>query len=278
MLVVYDLHKDEPPASRSPQGQRRPESVRAIDPTELVKRLDSQLHRPDSGPEGRLATPLLQHLIGSWSELSERSSYRNKHDTSLELCLGLMATHYYLGNRQDFYTQMRGRMDINSDNDDGRADSKRPERFVVHCVDISPGGYGVTWTGAVPAQARVGELVGVRESGQMDWNLGVIRWVRPVPGGGLQLGLEILAATAQPCGTRVMKNTDESSDYLRTLIVPALKARNRPATLITPTMGFQAGARVIIMRQGKEEKARLTRLYGAAHSFRQFEFELDPAL
>jgi len=129
----------------------------------------------------------------------------------------------------------------------------------------------------VPGQARVGELVGVREPGQLDWNLGVIRWVKPAPGGSLHLGLEVLAPTAQPCGTRVLKNTDEASDYLRALIVPALKALHRPATLITPPMGFHAGSHIIIMRQGKEEKARLTRLHSAAHSFRQYEFELVEA-
>jgi hypothetical protein len=276
VLVVYDLCTDEPPASRAPHGGRPPETVRAIDPTELVARLDALLRKPE-GPDGKLLTPLLQHLIGSWSELSERSAYRKKHETSIELCLGLMAAHYYLGNRQDFYTQMRGRTDINNDYEEERPDSKRPERFVVHCVDISPGGYGVTWTGVVPAQVRVGELVGLRESGQMDWNLGVIRWVRPVPGGSLQLGLEVLASTAIPCGTRVMKNTDEASDYLRALIVPELKARKRPETLITPPMGFHAGSRVLIMRQGKEERAKLTRLHSAAHSFRQYEFETDEA-
>ena len=72
-----------------------------------------------------------------------------------------------------------------------------------------------------------------------------------------------------------MKNTYEASDYLRALIVPELKARKRPETLITPPMGFHAGSRVLIMRQGKEEKARLTRLHSAAHSFRQYEFETD---
>jgi hypothetical protein len=68
---------------------------------------------------------------------------------------------------------------------------------------------------------------------------------------------------------------EEASDYLRTLIVPGLKALNRPATLITPNVSFQPGNRISIMRNGKEEKARLVKLYSAAHSFRQFEFQID---
>jgi hypothetical protein len=279
---VYDLCMDESPANRSARGDRAPETVRTIDSLALLHRLQGlagqQPHPKDTG-EASLHATLADHLMQSWtSMLSERSSARNKHETSLELCIGLMATHYHLGNQQDFHSQMRGRFELVSimENAVPQAGGNHHKSFTAYTSDISAGGYGISWDGEVPVLLKVGELVGVREPDHEEWSIGVIRWVRQVPGRGAQMGLEVLAPRATPCGTRMVKSwEEEASDYLRTLIVPGLKALNRPATLITPNVSFQPGNRISIMRNGKEEKARLVKLYSAAHSFRQFEFQID---
>lgn len=278
-LFVYDLCKDESPANRAARGDRDPETVRAIDSFTLVLRLggftEQQPHPRDRG-EAALSGILAQHLIQSWSRLSERGSSRKKHETTLEICIGLMATHYHLGDRQDFHTQLRGRVDLSQLDDTLRpGQQQQHESFTARTSDVSAGGYGINWEGELPVLLKVGELVGVREPGQ-EWSIGVVRWVRQVPGMGAQMGLEVLAPTAQPCGTRIERSWDEhAQDFMRTLIVPGLKALNRPATLITPNVSFQPGSRITIMRNGKEAKARLVKLFSTAHSFRQFEFQID---
>lgn len=148
-------------------------------------------------------------------------------------------------------------------------------RYDVHgcqIVNISPGGYCIEWSGEVPSGVRAGEVIGLREETQAAWSIGVIRWVKQLPGHGAQLGIEILAPKAKPCGARVIKKTGESSEYMRTLMLPELKSIGRPATLITPALTFRAGYKVGLNIDGEEVKLHLSRQVSATPSFCQFEF------
>lgn len=148
-------------------------------------------------------------------------------------------------------------------------------RYDVHScqiVNISPGGYCIEWAGEVPAGVRAGEILGLREETQASWSIGVIRWVKQLPGHGAQLGIEVLAPKAKPCGARVIKKTGESSEYMRTLMLPELKSIGRPATLITPALTFRAGYKVGLNIDGEEVKIHLSRQVSATPSFCQFEF------
>ncbi|MDP2227859.1 MAG: hypothetical protein Q8J78_10345 [Moraxellaceae bacterium] len=166
----------------------------------------------------------------------------------------------------------RGEYNLNfQDKNDG------PSRYDTHkcqIVNISPGGYCIEWAGEVPASVKAGEILGLREDGQEIWSIGVIRWVKQLPGHGAQLGIEVLAPKARPCGARVIKKTGEATEYMRTLLLPELKAINRPATLITPALTFRSGYKVVLNLDGEEVKAHLAQQVSATQSFCQFEFTL----
>ncbi len=121
---------------------------------------------------------------------------------------------------------------------------------------------------------KAGEILALREDGQGNWSIGVIRWVKQLPGHGAQLGVEVLAPKARPCGARVIKKTGEASEYMRTLLLPELKAINRPATLITPALTFRSGYKLVLNLDGEEIKAQLGIQVSATPSFSQFEFTL----
>jgi hypothetical protein len=337
-LFVFDLLRDAPPTYRSLGRAGEAGEFRAIDPQELVSRLqsllqDPQLGHPKARGEASLTGPLVQHLIQSWSELTERSFQRISHDGQLEICLGLTATHYFLAGGVDFESlrqggrekflvaneenpfnrpsyqrnkeDERGQVDVwssafgtapnrtasgdfqfqfNDQRDEVRAAAAAPvapeptrdayDRFHCQIVNISPGGYCIEWLGTVPGTVKAGELLGLRESGHHDWSLGVIRWVRQIPGHGAQLGLEVLAPKATPCGARVIKKTGDSTEFMRTLLLPELKALGRPATLITPNLTFRAGYKIVLVLGQEEEKAQLMTLISTTQSFSQFEFQL----
>ncbi|MEC7119182.1 MAG: hypothetical protein VXW65_04665, partial [Pseudomonadota bacterium] len=139
-------------------------------------------------------------------------------------------------------------------------------------VNISPGGYGVRWMGQTPSVLRTGELVSVREQADKSWHIGLIRWVKQKPMEGAEFGVEILSPRGKSCGTRVIRKDGEPTEYLRALLLPEMKNLNRPATIITPTLAFKVGYRVMI-RVGRDEvKAQLTRELMVTQSFSQFEF------
>ncbi|WP_271409476.1 molecular chaperone [Pseudomonas sp. Q1-7] len=144
--------------------------------------------------------------------------------------------------------------------------------FNVAVVNHSPGGYCLSWPKEVPSQLQAGELLGVQDAPGQDWSIAVVRWIRQVRGGGTQMGIELVAPQAQSCGVLLMRKGEQNSHYLRALLLPAIGAISRPATLITPRLPFQEGNKVQINLHGEEHRAVLTRRLTSTGSFNQFEY------
>ncbi|EIK54396.1 molecular chaperone [Stutzerimonas stutzeri TS44] len=145
--------------------------------------------------------------------------------------------------------------------------------FEVRLVNHSPGGYCLAWPAEVPAQLQTGELLGLRDAGN-GWSVAVVRWVRQVRGGGTQMGVELIAPQAQPCGLRLLRKTELGSEYLRALLLPAIPAIGQAATLIAPRLPFQQGHKVLINQQGNEQRVLLQRRQSQAGNYNQFEYQL----
>ncbi len=154
--------------------------------------------------------------------------------------------------------------------DSGAADSY--PTYVLPLVNHSPGGYCLSWPKEVPSQLQAGELLGIQASPAQGWSLAVVRWIRQVRGGGTQMGIELISPHAQACGLQLVRKAEQSSQYLRALLLPAISAISRPATLITPRLPFQEGNKVTININGQEKRAHLTRRQTSSPSFSQFEY------
>lgn len=152
------------------------------------------------------------------------------------------------------------------------ADASYPT-FEVQLVDHSPGGYCLSWPGEVPAQLQAGELLGLQDSTSQAWSVAVVRWIRQVRGHGPQMGVELIAPHAQPCGLRLLRKTEQGSEYLRALLLPEISVISRPAALIVPRLPFQEGQKVQINQNGDEERALLCRRQSGTSSYNQFEFQ-----
>ncbi|MDH4563326.1 molecular chaperone [Pseudomonas sp. BN411] len=146
--------------------------------------------------------------------------------------------------------------------------------FNVAVVNHSPGGYCLSWPKEVPSQLQAGELLGVQDAPGQGWSIAVVRWIRQVRGGGTQMGIELVAPQAQSCGVLLMRKGEQNSHYLRALLLPAIGAISRPATLITPRLPFQEGNKVQINLHGDEHRAVLTRRLTNTGSFNQFEYRV----
>lgn len=144
--------------------------------------------------------------------------------------------------------------------------------FILPIVNHSPGGYCLSWPKEVPSQLQAGELLGVQDIPEQGWSLAVVRWIRQVRGGGTQMGIELIAPHARPCGLQLLRKTEQHSQYLRTLLLPAISAISQPATLITPRLPFQEGNKVMINLNGSERRAVLGRRQSSTGSFSQFEY------
>ncbi|MCY1407823.1 hypothetical protein D9M71_231330 [compost metagenome] len=255
---------------------------------------------------------LLQHLAAAWGDIAERSFQRIPGHGQLSLCIGMSALHYYLSGRQSFADLLKlqdhgptfrvGSKDVWGEAFDSEktkdwnsslpmevieytpltpTEGKMPHSegssedyplFSLPIVNHSPGGYCLTWAKEIPSQLQAGELLGVQDAPDQGWSIAVVRWIRQVRSGGTQIGIELIAPIAEPCGLKLLRKAEQSSQYLRALLLPEIAVISRPATLITPRLPFQEGNRVQINLHGDERRATLLRKLTSTGSFSQFEY------
>ncbi|MFO1388739.1 hypothetical protein [Cellvibrio sp.] len=149
--------------------------------------------------------------------------------------------------------------------------------YHVPLIDSSPGGYCIEWRDEIPSQVKAGELLGLRDPQRNRWSLGVVRWANQTKG-ATQLGIQILSAQATPVGLAIIHKTGDSSEYLRALEIPALKAINQPATLITNAVSFREYTKARLFRKGDKDlrgdqtNIQLTRRLFGTGAFSQFTY------
>ena len=135
---------------------------------------------------------------------------------------------------------------------DSESDRRKPKSHHALLVNTSPGGYCVAWESNVPSSLQAGEILGVREQSNHPWSVAVVRWIRQVRNRYTQVGIELLAPRAAPCGIRLIQKIGNSSEYLRGLLLPEISVINQAATLITPRLPFQSGSRILLLHDGRE--------------------------
>lgn len=251
---------------------------------------------------------LLQHLCTAWSAPAERAFNRIPGSGSLSACVGIRALHYHLAGRRsfadclqlpehevsvDFQRRLREQdpwsraFDADRhgealhkpreriDYRQGETPPAEREEYPLHqlpVVNHSPGGYCLAWDASPPEQLQTGDLIGLQHPGERGWNIALIRWIRQPHGSGLQLGIELLAPRAQPCGLRLLQRSDQHAHYLRGLLLGAIPTLGRPALLIAPHLPFQQGQKVQLNLDGREQTILLTHRHALSGNFNQFEY------
>lgn len=142
-------------------------------------------------------------------------------------------------------------------------------------INHSPGGYCLGWPKEVPEQLQAGEMVGIRDANDQAWSIAVVRWIRQVRNGAMQMGIELIAPYAQPCGLQLIREKEEHGHYLRGLLLPEISAIDLPPTMIAPRLPFQEGQKVVINTNGQERRADLDRRVTSTHSFNQFAYHQE---
>lgn len=154
-------------------------------------------------------------------------------------------------------------------------DKNRPKSHQSLLINTSPGGYCVAWESNVPPSLQAGEVLGVREQRTHPWSVAVVRWIRQIKNQGTQVGIELLAPSASPCGVRLIQKIGNNSQYLRGLLLPEISVVNQSATLITPRLPFQSGSRISLLHDGREDQGQLSRKVSSTGSISQFELKLQ---
>lgn len=254
---------------------------------------------------------LLRHLAAAWGEIAERTFQRSPAQGTRTVSIGMSAVHYFCAGKRAFADLLKAkiqakpsyqeqeRIDVwakaidaqndvwnsarleyeeiqfSSPNQPASTAESNPDSYPsysLNLVNVSPSGYCLAWPEEVPSQLQSGELLGIQESDSEGYAIAVVRWIRQIRGGGTHMGVELIAPRAYPCGLKLLRNGDSDSVYLRALMLPAIDAISRPATLITPRLPFQESSKVMINQDGEQSRAVLGQRLASTASFSHFQF------
>ena len=101
-LFIIDSSEDQPPAYRDQHTTALSSSCLSLNTDKLVEHLKTQREQADSNQlainsgEERISLDLLNHLIEAWGSHSKRMYMRLQAQDTLEICVGLSATHHYV--------------------------------------------------------------------------------------------------------------------------------------------------------------------------------------
>lgn len=164
-------------------------------------------------------------------------------------------------------------------------------------VDVSPGGFRLRWEGGTSSPAAVGELVALRqelpaaESGgegkdaplQERWSLGVIRRVRMIDDSRFDAGVEVLGRHPSPAVVRrepanPHRKRDRKSEPVEpALVLPAVRSREIPATVLVPAHLFREGEVLELDVHDRMLRIRLGPARESSSAFTRFEVTAAPA-
>lgn len=305
-LFAVSPAMDGPPRYKTLFEEGQLAELLGLDTTALAHSIKEYLALPaEQRPLARLAIPagfstdVLQHVAAAWGNVAERIFQRTPGHGNLTVCIGMSAMHYYLGGERSFGEQLGlpgsstsaqfsalGKHGVwgpvvevpaleEIEYQPDRAKTPAPREFPTYSLQIvnhSPGGYCLAWQRDVPSQLQAGELVGIQDSPSQGWSVAVVRWIRQVRDGGTQMGIELIAPHAQPCGLQLIRGDEPQSEYLRGLVLPEIRAIDIPATLLAPRLPFQEGQKVVLNTNGEEHRASLLKRLATTGSFNQFEY------
>lgn len=165
----------------------------------------------------------IQNVLGATS--IERRYQRYQHSAQLEMSLGLDAAHFQLSYPQQQSTHLDTQptapficnlylvshdpsIEINPS-----LSLKRSKElkliYTAQVLDMSSHGYRIQWESALPQNLHSSELIILREKNDINWKVGVIRWMKKSYQNNFAIGLEVLSDHVFPCNVRLPQQSTE---------------------------------------------------------------------
>ncbi len=294
-----NLSRDEPPRYKERASADEPGYRLELDFSRLVTALARQKDSDPKNGDGliiprNMPMDLINHLINTWAETTDRQQHRRKIKSAIDVCVGLTECHYFLAGEQDFgsflgqarkanpegwpvpssYASLNGFTLAERAASTGQGADYKPTRVTVQ--NISAGGYCLYWQDNMPHNATAGQLLGIREVGKQEWNLGVVRWIRQLRGAS-QMGIQVLALDAKPVATSVRYPRGGYSDFMRGLQLAPYEAGQTASTLITAAAPFQEFSKVQLKSGSQTLSLNLDQCILSTNAIRQFDFHIVDA-
>ena len=145
-------------------------------------------------------------------------------------------------------------------------------------INESAGGYCILGSieyHADTPKVQIGELIGIHDQSKgknANVDIGVIRRLKNVDN-TLELGIQKLAPCAHAVSTSKFNISKSTQKFIRSLVLPEVKALQQPITLVTHDM-HKVGDNLIIAKKGYRYRIKLSKLLESTGVYSRFEFDV----
>ncbi len=201
---------------------------------------------------------LLRKLHETWAEPPTRHLVRRCHSYPVRMCIGLAAL-------ARLFDSQRG--------DD--AELATQSEWTV--LNESPSGFALVHATGDIGGIQTGEAVAIRAADDKPWDICIVCWVRNEPPDTVEIGLQILASSAQTVRL-AFRHTPAPQPTVTALRVPALRALRAHDAILAPS-GTAISQRFVMVAEDERThvaQGRVVNLDLRTACVDLFQFQDDP--
>ena len=229
---------------------------------------------------------MLQRMMRSWGQLPRRQYSRLQRSGPAFVCTGIPALHFFASGQRPFVPPAAARAETNDDRvilpahieEEITREVRSDEDFIAldkpvvgpvplaerettvtfgeafrvdrwQVKDTAPKGLQLVRFGSSHTYVRVGDVIGIQQMDEIGrWNAGVVRWMKSPETNSLEMGIELLSSGVRPVAVAPVRGAG-TSDYQPALLLPAIEALKRPATLLLPRGVFAPGINLLLAEE-----------------------------
>jgi hypothetical protein len=268
--------------------------LRVLDALELLGSIQFFIQRLQKGDSARtlslgfecldsVCLDMLQRMMRAWGQSPRRQYSRIRRSGPAFVCAGIPALHFFASGQKAFVAPAAKTRSETSDDrvvlpahieEDIAREVKTDEDFIAldkpvagpmprreprevsvtsgeafrvdrwQIKDAAPKGLQLVRYGSSHTYVRVGDAIGIQQLDEIGrWSAGVVRWMKSPEANSLEI------APVRGTGT---------GDYQPALLLPAIEALKRPATLLLPRGVYAPGTNLLLAEEA--EAVRTVRL------------------
>jgi hypothetical protein len=210
---------------------------------------------------------LLTYLIKHWGIIPQRLFNRLKKNGELEIVTGITAIHHVL-NSKPLANILIVR---HADELEAQHQTVRASRWQI--LNISATGMSVRRHPTAEKNIRIGHVLGIKAKHEDVWSIGVVRWASCGTRDRLDMGVQLIAPSAQSAMLRLSGDSLEEA----VLLLPEIPAIKQVETIMAPIGTYEPALRLTLMVNQQKKHILLTKLIERSHYFERIQFStLNP--
>ena len=253
--------EDAPPRPLREAGDgARGASVRIFDASEIVDALRAAKDDAAGDSDGLERLALIARLIALWDDPPKRAFRRDPAQGSVAICVGVKPIAHFVAHDAT--------VDGDAENKALREGITMPLRALpmdetgpipIHewaVVNSSAGGVRVRRKASTEYPISVGEVVGIRTPGKVQWTIGMTRWITAVEDGTTDFGVQLFASAV--CAVWVRDSSPSTGRTLGLLVADG--EENSDESLLTLPNTYLESGEFELRGEGFRSRVRATQL------------------